>query len=190
MQRKEFWIFIVVAALAITAGCKGGPTVFVHQNADFSSIRKVAILPFETLTQDRSVADKVQKILTIEILSLGAFEVVEPGQVQKVLREQRIENAAAMAPAEIKQIGAALGVQALLFGSVVDFGESRVGTNPAPEVTIQLRLVETQSGLTLWSASHTRAGAKWSTRLFGVGGETPTQAAQKLMRQEIGTILK
>jgi curli biogenesis system outer membrane secretion channel CsgG len=172
------------------AGCRSGPTVFIHPNADFGTIRKVAILPFETLTQDRSVADKVQKILTIEILSAGAFEVVEPGMVQKALREQRIENPSAMAPPEIKQLGAALGAQAFLFGSVVDFGESRVGTTPAPEVTIQLRLVETQSGLTLWSASHTRSGVKWSTRLFGVGGETPTQAAQEVLRQEINTILK
>jgi TolB-like protein len=187
MKKTAFLIFIGFIGLA---GCATGPTVYIHPNADFSSLKKVAVLPFDNLTQDRFAADKVQKIFTTELLSLGAFEVIEPGQVLKALRDQRIEAPAGMTAAEIKKVGEALGAQALIFGTVVDFGESRSGTTPSPEVTVQLRLAETQSGLTLWSVSHTRGGVKISVRLFGVGEETPTQATQKLMRQQINTILK
>lgn len=181
---------MIFLGLMFMMGCRSGPTVYIHPNADFSLIKKVAVLPFDNLTQDRFAADKVQKILTTELLSIGAFEVVEPGQVLKGLRDQGIENPSAMITPQIKKVGEGLGAQALIFGTVVDFGESRVGTNPSPEVTVQLRLVETQSGVTLWSVSHTRSGVKIPVRLFGVGGETPTQATQKLMRQEINTILK
>jgi hypothetical protein len=38
--------------------------------------------------------------------------------------------------------------------------------------------------------SHSRSGVKIPVRLFGIGGETPTQAAEKLMRREVNTILK
>ena len=181
---------ITVLGLILLIGCRSGPTVYVHSNADFSLIKKVAVLPFENLTQDRFASDKVQKILVTELLSLGAFEVAEPGQVFRVLANQRIENVSNIAAPEIKKVGEALGVQALIFGTVVDFGSTQVGTNPSPEVTVQLRLVETQSGITLWSVSHTRSGVKIPVRLFGIGGETPTEAAGKLIRREVNTILK
>ncbi len=181
---------MISLGLILLMGCRSGPTVYIHPNADFSMIKRVAILPFDNLTQDRFAADKVQKILTTELLALGAFEIIEPGQVLRALRDQRIEASSAMTAAEIKKVGEGLGAQALIFGTVVDFGESRIGTNPSPEVTVQLQLVEIQSGLTLWSVSHTRSGVKILVRLFGVGGETTTQATQKLMRQEINTILK
>lgn len=187
-MQKSF-IFVILG-LFLIVGCRSGPTVYIHPNADFSLIKKVAILPFDNLTQDRFAADKVQKILITELLSLGAFDIVEPGEALRALATQRIESITAMIAPEIKKVGEILGAQALLFGTVVDFGESRVGTNPSPEVTVQLRLVETQSGITLWSVSHTRSGVKIPVRLFGVGGETPTQATQKLIRQEINTILK
>lgn len=188
-MRRLIKVFSLLLWIALV-GCKAGPTVYIHPNADFSLIKKVGILTFDNLTQDRFAADKVQKIFTTELLSLSAFEVVEPGQMLRALMDQRIEAPSAMTAAEIKKVGEAVGAQALIFGTVVDFGESRVGTNPSPEVTVQLRLVETQSGVTLWSVSHTRSGVKIPVRLFGVGGETPTQATQKLMRREINTILK
>lgn len=183
-------LFITILGLILLVGCRSGPTVYVHPNADFSVIKKVAVLPFENLTQDRFAGDKVQKIFTTELLSLGAFEVAEPGQVLRVLANERIENVSTLSAADIKKVGQGLGVQALVFGSVVDFGSIQVGSNPSPEVTVQLRLVEIQSGITLWSVSHSRSGVKIPVRLFGIGGETPTQAAQKLMRREVNTILK
>jgi len=183
-------LFITVLGFILLMGCRSGPTVYIHPNADFSVIKKVAVLPFENLTQDRFAGDKVQKIFTTEFLSLGAFEVAEPGQVLRVLANERIENVSALSAPEIKKVGEGLGAQALIFGSVVDFGSTQVGANPSPEVTVQLRLVETQSGITLWSVSHTRSGVKIPVRLFGIGGETPTQAVKKMMRQEVNTILK
>ena len=186
MKRYTLLIFF---GLIFLTGCRGGPTVYIHPNADLSLIKNIAVLPFDNLTQDRFAADKVQKILITELLSLGAFEVAEPGQVLKALRDQGIEVPSTMIAPQVKKVGEATGSQGLIFGTVVDYGESRVGTNPSPEVTIQLRLVEAQSGVTLWSVSHTRSGVKIPVRLFGVGGETPTQATQRLIRQQINTIL-
>jgi hypothetical protein len=75
-------------------------------------------------------------------------------------------------------------------GSVVDFAETRTGTTPMPEVTINLRLVETQSGVTVWSASRTRSGTTASARLFGIGGQSLTEAARQLVREELSTLVK
>ena len=176
--------------LVLAAGCATTTTKYLHPNIDFGALKAVAVLPFENLTQERTAGDKVQKVFTTELLSLGAFEIVEPGAVVKVLRSERIESVEALAPADLKRIGESLKVDAFFIGSVVDFADNRTGSTPAPEVTVQLRLVETQSGVTVWSTSRTRSGASTRARLFGIGGESLTEAARKLVREELQTLVK
>ena len=132
----------------------------------------------------------MQKVFLSELLATEAFDVVEPGMVVKVLKAERVDSLDALGPAEMKRIGDALKAQGLFTGAVVDFAETRSGSTPAPEVTIQLRLVEVQSGVTIWSASKTRSGASASARLFGIGGETLTEAARSLVREQLKGLVK
>ena len=180
---------LVLAALAlIAAGCASShQTNFLHQNADLGAIKKVAVLPFDNLTSERSASEKVQKIFYLELLSLDVFIVAEPGEVVKVLRGAGTD---ALGPAEYQRIGKELGVDAVFVGTVVDFAEGRTGTTPTPEVTVQLRMIETTSGSTIWSAGKTRSGAGVATRLFGVGGESLTEASRQIVRAELATLLK
>jgi len=180
------------AVLFAVAGCASSSktTKYVHPNMDLGAIKRVAVLPFETLTPERSSADKVQKIFLTELLSLGAFEVVEPGQVAKVLRAERVESIEALGPADLKRIGDDLKAQGLFLGTVVDYTDNRAGSTPAPDVTINLRLVEAQSGVTVWTASRSRSGATTSARLFGVGGQSLTEASRQLIQEELSTLVK
>ncbi len=181
----------LVLLLAMMPACRSTRTTkYVHPNMDLGAIRRVAVLPFESLVQDRTAGEKVQKIFLTELLALETFEVAEPGLVTKVLKADRIESMDALGPAELKRLGETLKVQGIFLGSVVDFSETRTGTTPAPEVTIQLRLVETQSGVTVWSASRTRSGTTASARLFGIGGQSLTEAARQLLREELSTLVK
>lgn len=191
LSQKRTLVVVAGAALALLGRCASTPTTkYLHPNADLSAIKKVAVLPFENLSGDRSAGDKVQKIFLTELLSFEAFDVVEPGQVAKLLRSERIESLDTLGPPELKKIGEALKVQGLFMGSVVDYADSRSGSTPAPDVTIQLRLIEVQSGVTIWSASRTRSGATTSAKLFGVGGQSLTQAARQLIKEELGTLMK
>jgi TolB-like protein len=178
------------ALLLLLTGCHATMTQYTHPNMDLGALKTVAVLPFENLTQERNAGDKVQKVLTTELLALGTFDVVEPGAVAKVLRGERVETPEGLAPADLKRIGEQLKAEALFSGTVVDFADNRSGSTPSPEVTIQLRLVETQSGVTVWSVSKTRSGASTSARLFGIGGETLTEAARSLIRSELKTLVK
>ena len=182
---------LAAASLSVLAGCASSPTTkYLHPNVDLGAIKKVAVLPFENLTQEKGAGEKVQKIFLTELLSLEAFEVIEPGQVTKELRAARIESPEALGPPELKKLGEAWKAQGIFIGAVVDFAETRSGSTPTPEVTIQLRLVETQSGVTVWSASRTRSGASASARLFGIGGQSLTEAARQLVREELSTLVK
>lgn len=179
------------ALLLCLIACRSAHTTkYVHPNMDLGALRRVAVLPFESLVPDRSAGEKVQKIFLTELLSLEAFDVAEPGSVTKLLKAERIESMDSLGPADFKRIGEALKVQGVFLGSVVDFTENRSGSAPAPEVTIQLRLVETQSGVTVWSASRTRSGTTASARLFGIGGQSLTEVSRRLVREELSTLVK
>ena len=187
--RRFRMLSAVLLAAAMLAGCRTTrQTRYLHQNADLGAIRKVAVLPFDTLATDRTSGDKAQKIFTIELLALDVFEVAEPGQVMKIVRTSGPLDA--LGPAEYQKIGKDLGVDAVFAGSVVDFDEARGAGAGSPEVTIQLRLIETQTGSTIWSTSQTRSGASVGTRLFGIGGESLTEAARRVLRAELRTLLQ
>jgi hypothetical protein len=191
MTMKQAYRALAMIALLVLAGaCGHAVTQYVHPNADIAALKTVAVLPFENLSQDRTAGDKVQKIFSSELLATGAFSVVEPGLVSKTLKASRIETTESLGPADLKKLGEELKADGVFMGSVVDFAESRSGQTPTPDITIQLRLVECQSGATVWSASRSKSGASASARLFGIGGESLTEAARELVKQELNTLVK
>jgi TolB-like protein len=186
-RRIQTLLATLAIALVLNAGgCRTSQqTSYLHKNADLGAIQKVAVLPFDNLTQERTAGEKVQKIFYLELLSLDVFEVAEPGEIAKTVRAG--EN---LGGSDIQRIGKDLGVDAVFVGTVVDFTEARSGSTASPEVTIQLRMIETHTGSTIWSTGRTRSGAGVTTRLFGVGGESLTQAARRVVRGELATLLK
>jgi TolB-like protein len=180
----------VAGVLLAGAACRSSSqTRYLHPNADLAAIQRVAVLPFENVTSDRAAADKLQKVFLVELLSLEIFDVAEPGQVVQALRSYK-EGPESLTPADIKKIGETLNVQGVFIGTVIDFAESRRGGNTAPEITIQMRLVETQSGATVWSTSQSRSGTSVSQRLFGIGGQSLTEAARNIVRAQLRTLLQ
>lgn len=177
----------VVSLVLGIAGCASSPTRFVHPNADLGALQKVAVLPFENVSGVQGASDKVHKIFLVELLSLGAFDVIEPGRVAKALKGETVASPDQLAPEDLKRIGGALGADALFMGQVLDYSDAR-GTGGAPSVTIQLRLIEVASGATVWSTSQTRSGSKASTRLFGVSSDSVTEATRKVIREELATL--
>ena len=189
-NRRPRCLAIVLLFLSISglAGGAAAPPRYIHPNADLGAIQKVAVLPFENVSGAQGASDKVHKIFLVELLSLEAFDVIEPGRVAKVLKGETIASPDQLAPEDLKRIGAALGADGLFMGQVIDYSDAR-GTGGAPSVTIQLRLVETASGATVWSTSKTQSGVKASTRLFGVSSDSITEATRNVIRDELATLL-
>jgi hypothetical protein len=70
----------------------------------------------------------------------------------------------------------------------MEFEERRTGSISVPEVALSLRLIDVETGLVIWAVTDARAGAKLSTRLFGVGEESQTDATLKLIRDVLRTL--
>lgn len=187
--RSSAYVLALVALLA--AGCASKhQATYLHPMVDLGAIRTVAVLPFDNMTKADGAATKVHGIFLIELLSTGAFDVVEPGRVAKVVGGGRSASMETLDSADFQRLGKELGVDGLFLGTVVDFAETRTGNTPAPEVAIRLRLVEVVSGVTVWSTSDSKSGATLSRQLIGVGGQSLTEATHELVRRQLATLIR
>ena len=170
-------------ALSATACAGGGSQRYVNPNADVSTMRAVAVLPMQNLTANPLAAERVQRIFVTELVALGAFDVIEPGQVLRTIRKENVDLNA-LTVDDLKRLAKALNADGLFLGAVLEFEVARAGA-PAANVTLQMRLVEGASATTLWSSSRTSTGATWTARLFGVGGQTSAAVAELLIHDEL-----
>jgi len=176
-------IFTLVLALA-AAGC-ATPSRYLNKSADLGAITTVAVVPFENVTTDKLCAERVHRIFFTELLARDAFKVVEPGQVARLLRRDQLDPAN-LTPEDMKRLGQAVQAQALFMGSVLEYDDGRLSTGAAsPRVKLQLRLVDVETGVTLWSVSRERGGATLGGRLFGIGGSPASSVAEGIIREEL-----
>jgi hypothetical protein len=57
-------------------------------------------------------------------------------------------------------------------------------------VALSLKMLDVQTGTTVWSVVDARTGLSTTTRLFGVGEETSSQAVRELVRQLLDELLR
>lgn len=150
----------VAACLALIAGITG--CVNQYENNHMAGDRKeigdrplVAVMPFHGVSESPGSGLIVADVMANELYTLGGFVVVTPEVV-----------AARAAPKEGETLspeatGRMVGAPYILTGRVTEYTyKSGVGEQPAVGVTA--RLIETESGRVLWSASRARTGsAAW-----------------------------
>ena len=185
---QRFSLFWFLSACLLAGCASNGPTYYVHPNADFSTIQRVAILPLDNFTTDRFASERVREVLAVEVLSYTPFDVVESGEVNRVLRERQIENISELGPEMVTSLGKDLNAQAIFMGSVMEYRERRSGTFTAPDIAINLRLVDSEAVVTVWSVVEARTGLGVWTRLFGVGEQSQTAAVRDLIREMLPTL--
>ena len=181
---------ILLAGLTVL-GCSGNlaTTEFTNPQFDFGFIERVAVLPLEDLAGDRQAGVRATRILITEILAAGAVDVVEPGEVQAVV-DRVVRGRYAPSQKEVVELGRELGVQAVMVGSVTQSEVLRSGAVSVPVVTLDLHLLETETGATVWAATHTERGSGAAAKWLGTGAEpisaTTRKCVQKALRSLFG----
>lgn len=183
-------IIVAIVATMLLTSCAAGPTYYLHPTYDFSLLQKMAVLPLENHSTDIQAGEKVRKMVVSEVLAAGVVDVIDPGQVNRALGQERIQNISAISAEEFQKVGSNLGVQALIVGSVDNFERINVGGSVFAEVAITLRAIDAATGTVIWSATHKEGGVGTMGRLFGVGGDTTTEATQKVVRRAVATLFQ
>jgi TolB-like protein len=180
---ENFFLFLFLCIFLI-AGC--GPKHYVREKVGPANIKRVAVIPFENFTADEYAAEKIRRIVITDLLSRGV-EVVEPGEITRIIRESKIKSISSIKTTEVQEIGKASGAYAIMTGSVEYYGIARGISVTYPEVTVNFKLMKTSTGKVLWSVRHTSGGADFWTRHFGSEGKSLSEAAGEVVREAMNT---
>ncbi len=181
---------IIIVGLTLL-GCSGNlaTTEFTNPRFDFGFVERVAVLPLEDLAEDRRAGVRATRILITELLASGAVDVVEPGEVQAVL-DRVARGRGGPSNSEVIELGRKLDVQAVMVGSVTQSEVLRSGVVSVPVVTLDLHLLETETGAAVWAATHTERGSGAAAKWLGTGAEaisaTTRRCVQKALRSLFG----
>ncbi len=184
---------LLIILILYVSGCSGASAVrYVNPDANFSYIRKIAILPFNNMSGDKFAGEKIRDTLSIEVMSRQVFDVVEQGEVRKALNAILPETGAeAGMTVEVdnemlKLIGEKLGVQAVMLGSVDDYSGGSYGKGGA--VSISLRMLDTSSGIVLWQSKVSVQGQSMWRKLMGFDEVGTAKLTLKAIRIALSTL--
>ncbi len=166
MVSKATYALVLIICVALTS-CnyfqeKSLPHITTLEPSQTQKIEKIAILPFVNETADAAISD-ILRLAFFSNLSVKGYTVV---------RLEEIDNRLKMAESDIDltnieladpfKLGKILKVDALIFGNVTKCGKIFVGVYSNVAVGAAIKLVEIQTGKTIWAAEHiekTHAGS-------------------------------
>ncbi len=190
MKRTTFLIFLLIASAC------SAPRVAVNKNADFSNIKRVAVLDFSGPRGDIAADFMIQNLM------MRGINVVERRRLRAVMNELNLTNSSAFNPSTTRKLGELLGVDALFLGTVVKISDAasyiittgeqsfsnvdRVDNSTlysegsvmgipnsqiitsAAQVSLISRMVDVETGSIIWSASMTYEGFDASSAIDAI----------------------
>lgn len=174
-------------------GCGGTTIKYLNPTANFSYIKKVAVVPFSNFSDDKYAGEKVINALTIELLSRHAFDVIEHGEISKALnliKEGGFEENKniQMDKETIKLLGGKLGVQAIIMGAVNDYSGSR-GGSANNVVSISVKMIDIELGTILWQASTSKVGGGVGRKMLGLEDVDMSILTNQAVKTVLDTLL-
>ncbi len=169
MKRTTIGLGILLVVGAVFPGCASRPTSFVREDVDYSFIQRAAVYPLQNRTPDPFADARVYSVVMSYLLDRGALRVIEEGQVYAAIRSLKLDTNQDPSSEQIVALGKELGVDAIVFGSVEDYGAEKLGGDRVNAVTLTLALAETQTGSLVWQSQVHRNGTSIWRKLFGGG---------------------
>ena len=165
----------------VSSGCatSSSRVVFRDPNMDFGSLQAVAVMPFTNLTRETVAGERIRDVFMTMLQATGGVYVIPPGEVGRGVARLNLERPASPTPEEVTKFAKIVNADAVITGTVSEYGEVRSGSSTANVVSISVQMMEAQTGRVVWSAASTKGGVTTTDRLFGGGGEPMNATTQK-----------
>lgn len=144
---------VCLLALLLLLRCSTLPRHYVDRAA-LEEIEKVAVLPFQNLTDDPIAGEVTTRIFHAELIRSGLFAVEELGNIEDFMFQQRIRRRAELDRRHLLLLRRRLETEAVIMGTVSRF--EYVGE--VPRVALAVRMVTTEEGRIVWKARIERDG--------------------------------
>jgi curli biogenesis system outer membrane secretion channel CsgG len=156
-------------------------------NFDYGTVRTTVAQIFGT---DQDVGKGISDMLVEKLVNGGQYSVIERSALDKILKEQNFSNSDRADPNSAAKIGAVLGVDAIIIGSITQFGRDDqhtniggggyglgkfglggVGTSKAKAVVaVSARIINTSTAEIMAAVTGKGESTRSSTALIGAGG--------------------
>ena len=167
-EKDKLLVAGFILALLVFISCAHPPRIYIRPEVDFSNFKRIAVLPFDNLSEVEGAAERMTEIFMIELMHKDKFSVAEPGLVKKAVMERRIRTTRDIDLDAARSLGENLDLDLILVGSVLDFEMQKFGNKEVPVITVVSRLVQANTGTTVWAAYQSRRGDDKET-FFGWG---------------------
>jgi len=171
MRNLDKYILALLLGFLAACGTFDSLTYFHDPQMDFAAVRTIAVMPFENLTREQMAAERVRDVFVNSLLSTGAVYVISTGEVSRGIARAGILNPSGPSTEEIGKFAGVTKVDAVITGTVTEYGEVRSGSASANVISMSVQMIEVQAGRTVWTASATKGGISIWDRLFGAGGQ-------------------
>jgi len=175
MLRNRFvLVSICICAVALIAGC--APVRHLPRHFDRTNpVRRVAILPMKNDTSDVEGPNLVRKKMS-DMLQERAYVVKDAAEVEQILRDRMgITLGGQLEMTTARILGETLGVDGVLYGTLMDFDETSTGFYNVRKVRATFKLINTMTEQAVWSNG---LGVKSEVRMAGRTGSVATLAAR------------
>ncbi|MCM8808077.1 MAG: CsgG/HfaB family protein [Candidatus Omnitrophica bacterium] len=151
-------------------------------------IEKIAVLPFENFSGEATAGERMRRLTVQELVKRG-YDVVEPGEINKVLIDLKVENLSLIGEREIKKFFEMTGIKYVIKGTVFTFEIQRFTEVSYPSVAVQINLVDAQQAKILRSTFRTEGGPSFKVMYFGVEPEPLNEVAKRVIESALIDIL-
>ena len=159
-------------------------------NMDFGAVRTIAVMPFVNLSRDQLAGDRVRDVFINALLATGAVYVLPTGEVARGITRAEIQSPLTPSPEEVVKLGKMVKAEAVITGTVREYGDVRSGTASANAISMGLQVIETETGRVVWTASTTKGGITVADRLFGGGGQAMDVVTLKAVNDLINKLFR
>ena len=163
---------------------------YQDKKMDFGAIRTVAVLPLTNLSRDNLGGERFRDVFSGMLLASGAVYVLPAGEVGRGLARANVPAPATPSTEEVITLGKLLSAEAIIGGTLKEYGEVRSGNSSSNLISVSLQMYETQTGKVVWAASSTKGGISFSDRLLGGGGEPMNKVTEEAVRDLLGKLFK
>jgi TolB-like protein len=137
----------------------------ISEAAQPSQKIRIAVLPFENLTDDRTALIQIMPVVKSQLEEKG-LEIVDENSLDKFLLKERIRSTGYISKDIAEKMGKELNVKAILVGSINSFYPQK-----NPQVGLLTRLINSSDGAILWANQASATGEDF-TKVLGLGTVT------------------
>ncbi len=191
MERRFFGCSLALSLMlfALNSCSFKEPAVLLKMSPlpDGGRICQVAVLPFANQTRYSVGGPLMTKVFTSEMIKTGGGMIVaHEGDVRKVLMQLRVLPGQTPTIDKLKALADRIGVQLVIIGEVMEMRDKdRYGRILDPVLAVVVRIVDADSGRTLWTTYLRREGKNYQKIMHWGLENTITGLSQRVSREII-----